>query len=339
MSEGSPDPVAVLGAGAVGCVVGARLAKAGVDVTLVARAAHAKTLREKGLTLTTGGASAVHPIRVADRLDFAPGLLILAVKTQDLRSACEDAKPWAGDATVVTLQNGLRAEEIAAEALGAERIVGGVVLFDAVFLEPGQVTLNRDGMLLVGSPTGNTAEARRVAGLLSRGIATRVVANLRACRWTKLLVNLNNAIPAATGLPVQAAYAEPGVPALAVRMMREGLAVAGAAREAVASIPWASVPLIRALWLLPVGIASRILVRKARRLLRDVPALGSTLQSIRRGRLTEIDYLNGEIVGLGWKLGVPTPVNAALVAAVHEVEATGRFLSPAELLRRAPAHE
>jgi len=322
----------------VGGVVAARLAQAGLDVTLVARTAYATTLQQNGLTLTSRGAAAVRHVRVADRLDFAPDLLILAVKTQDLRGACESVRGWAKDATVLTMQNGLRAEEIAAEVLGAERIVGAVVLFDAVCLEPGQVTLNRDGLLLVGSPTGNPTEARRVADILSPGIATRVVTNLRACRWTKLLVNLNNAIPAVTGLPVQPAYAEPGLPTLAVRMMREGLAVADAARAVVASIPWASVPLIRALSLLPVGIASRILVRKARKLLGDTPTLGSTLQSIRRGRPTEIDYLNGEIVGLGRKLGTPTPVNAALVAAVHEVEATGRFLSPAELLRRAPAH-
>ncbi len=84
---------------------------------------------------------------------------------------------------------------------------------------------------------------------------------------------------------------------------------------------------IRLIARLPIGVAARVLGAMARRIDTRSPLLGSTLQSIRRGRPTEIDYLNGEIVQLGQKIGVSTPLNAKMVELVHGVERTRQFLS------------
>ena len=83
---------------------------------------------------------------------------------------------------------------------------------------------------------------------------------------------------------------------------------------------------------LPLGLAARLAALMVRRHETRWPIIGSTLQSLRRGRPTEIDYLNGEVVTLGQRLGVKTPVNRAIVALVHQVEATGRFSSRDEIL-------
>src|SRR5690606_23532400 len=74
------------------------------------------------------------------------------------------------------------------------------------------------------------------------------------------------------------------------------------------------------------------LALQLRAYLGDVPNPGSTLQSIRRGQASEIDYLNGAIVSAGLVAGVPTPVNERMVALVHDVERTGRFLNPSDVL-------
>jgi 2-dehydropantoate 2-reductase len=81
---------------------------------------------------------------------------------------------------------------------------------------------------------------------------------------------------------------------------------------------------------MPLPIATRVLRLSSLSLGRS-PALGSTLQSIRRGEKTEIDYLNGEVVALGKRIGRPTPYNSAVVDLVHQVEATGRFLTEEEV--------
>jgi 2-dehydropantoate 2-reductase len=82
---------------------------------------------------------------------------------------------------------------------------------------------------------------------------------------------------------------------------------------------------------MPLGIAGRIAAAKVRRLTTEWPLWGSTLQSIQRGRPTEIDYLNGEIEELGKRHGEATPLNAKIVDLVHQVERTGQFLSVEEI--------
>jgi len=83
----------------------------------------------------------------------------------------------------------------------------------------------------------------------------------------------------------------------------------------------------------PLSISSSILKDKAKSL-GEQPILGSTLQSIKRGKSTEVDYLNGEIVSLGKRMGIPTPVNSLMVELVHKVESTGKFLTIDELAQR-----
>ena len=82
---------------------------------------------------------------------------------------------------------------------------------------------------------------------------------------------------------------------------------------------------------MPLGVAGRIAAAKVRRLTTLWPLWGSTLQSIQRGRPTEIDYLNGEIVELGKRCGEVTPLNSKIVELVHQVERTGQFLSVEEI--------
>ena len=111
--------------------------------------------------------------------------------------------------------------------------------------------------------------------------------------------------------------------------MREGVRVAkraGIRLESLADMPALLICLID--WL-ALRLAAARAAAKARSM--ESPLMGSTLQSLQRGRPTEIDYLNGEVVRLGGELGVPAPLNARLVELVHQIERSGRFWKPEAL--------
>ncbi len=330
--------IAIIGAGAVGSVFGALLDRAGQDVTLIARPAHVAAMRRQGLRVDGYLGSFTAPVAAAEVLDFRPDLALLAVKTQDVLGALRGNLAFLAGVPLVTLQNGVRSDELAASLLPAQQIVGGVVSTLAIYLNPGSVTLGYPGPLVIGRPGGpRDAQVEAVAGVLGQAVPTRVTDNVRGARWLKLIVNLNNALPAATNLAMTEVYADPFLRRLAVMMMREGLRVAARAGILLESLPDVSVTLARLVSVLPVGVAANVAGAKARRFAAGQPLLGSTLQSLRRGRPTEIDYLNGEVVRLGQELGVPTPLNASVVGLVHRVEETGRFWEAAEVGRAVGA--
>jgi 2-dehydropantoate 2-reductase len=213
--------------------------------------------------------------------------------------------------------------------------MGCVCVLDVTFLDPGRVTLGPVGGLVLGRPRGLAdAAVRDAAAMFQRGgMPAEATDDLAGARWTKLLVNLNNALPAATGRSIQALYEHPGVPAFVASVMREGVAVAKAEGARLAPIPWTSPALLRSLAILPPAVAGAVLRRRVRALFAGAPLWGSTLQSVRRGRPTEVDYLNGEVVRRGRARGVSTPRNAALVEAVHAVEQGRGFRAVPRLLQ------
>ena len=132
--------VAVIGAGAIGCVTGALLQDNGHDVTLVGRDDQASVIAANGLTIDGVLGANTYRIPAKTVIDFEPDALILAVKTQDVESACRAALPYAKDTLVITMQNGVRSDEAAESVLGKENIISAVVMYGATYIEPGRVT-------------------------------------------------------------------------------------------------------------------------------------------------------------------------------------------------------
>jgi 2-dehydropantoate 2-reductase len=323
--------VAVIGAGAVGSVIGGLLAGAHQDVTLIGRRPHVDAVNRDGLRID--GALGMMQVRVgaAERLDFRPDLALLTAKTQGVAATARAVAPYVAGVPVVTMQNGVRSDELVADVLGKDDVLSCVVLFGATFLEPGSVTYSPPGTLVLGAPFGPIQErTRTVAAVLDKAVPTHLTANIAGAHWTKLVINENNALPAVTGLSIQDVNRQPALRRLSVLMMREAVATIAAAGIELVSLPGVPATALRALLRLPLPAASRLLGLLSRSL-GTTPALGSTLQSLRRGEKTEIDYLNGEVVALGERTGTPTPYNAAVVELVHEVEATGVFLTTEEV--------
>jgi 2-dehydropantoate 2-reductase len=304
----------IIGAGAIGGTIGARLLGSGHEVVLTARGAHLDALRDGGLrfgtpdgTVTIPAAAVAGPGELSLRADDA---LILGVKTQDAAAAL-DAWAWqpvtgggvaAHRLPVFCAQNGVASERIALRRF--RHVYGVCVWLPATHLEPGVIEAQGSpmtGLLPIGRyPAGSDETARRVAADLagSRFLAP-VSEQVMRFKYGKLLTNLANAVEALFGPAAAQNENSAHADELRRRARDEGAAVLAAA-----GIEHTSAQEQAALRGDQVRIQP---VRGARR------GGGSSWQSLTRGTGSiEADYLNGEIVQLGREHGIPTPVNELL---------------------------
>jgi len=299
-------------------------------VTLIARRAHAKAIRAKGLRIGGALGGLTLEVKAAETLDFRPDVTLLAVKTQDVESACRPVSAALRDAAVVTLQNGVRSDEIVAALLLQENIVSGVVLLNAQFLEPGEIIYARGWRLIIGEPFGpNGPRVKELRFLLGRAVRTETSNDICGAHWTKLLMNnIANGLEAMTGLSVRECLRAPRMRRIAALTLKEGYRAVR--RSGIRLAPLPGVPLASLTFIVrsPLPATAWMLGRSVG----SLKTLGSTLKSLRRGRPTEIDYLNGEIVSLGREVGMATPYNAEAVNLVHEVEKSRCFFIPDELV-------
>ncbi|GMA27769.1 ketopantoate reductase family protein [Arenivirga flava] len=328
--------IAVLGAGAVGGTLAALLDRAGHEVAVTARGAHLAAIAERGLSLRGGWGEHVARIPAAERLDRSPELAIVATKAQDAGGAIAAGAELLAGVPLVIVQNGLSGIDSAAASAPSSPLIGGLALFAASHLEPGLVEVTAPGALLLAPGSRGAGAALALAArALAPLLPVQLGDDLRAAQWSKLLVNQVNALPAVTGLSVQATVAHTGLLRVLTRSMQEAARVAAASGARFAPLGVVDERAVAALRTLPTALAAA-LPRRMARSMGDVPNPGSTLQSVRRGVPTEIDHLNGAIVDAARSAGLQAPVNAAITAMVHEAAARG-FLSPDEVVARIAA--
>jgi 2-dehydropantoate 2-reductase len=327
--------IAVIGAGAIGGALAALLDRAGNDVEVTARGTGLAAIRSGGIRLSGQWGEHVAHVTAGERLSRRAELAIVATKAVDAPGALRDNLEWLGGIPVLVVQNGLSGISAAVEAAPTSDIVGGLAVFAASFLEPGVVTVTTGGPLYVGvADETSDIPARFVAQVLGSVLETIVVPDFTGAQWTKLIVNQVNAIPAITGLSVQSVISDHRLRRVMTASMRENVRVARELGIRFAPMNGLGNGALRLVGAAPLWLG-QLLPLAMRRRMGAVPNPGSTQQSIRRGQPTEIDYLNGAVVDAARGTPVPTPVNAALVTMVHEVEKTGQFLPTSELVSRA----
>lgn len=325
--------IGIIGAGALGGLFAALLDRAGHEVAVTARGPHLAAIRRDGLRLEGAYGSVVARLAAEEVLSAAPELAFLAVKAQDAGAAAgQNAAALAG-VPVVVVQNGVTGPQALREVLPGSPLIGAASMIASSFLEPGVITVTARGVTVLAADSASEADLVAAATLLGTVVEARTAADLAGLQWSKLVVNQLNAAPAITGLPLQEAMRSlPLVRAIAAAM-RETIHVARADGVRLAGLPSLPSALVRSLDVLPLAIGARVLRRSVAERMGEVPNPGSTLQSIRRGRPTEIDHLSGAVVTAGDRLGIPTPVNRCIVDLVREAAATGRFLPPDEAAR------
>ena len=297
--------IAVVGAGAVGGYFGGLLARGGASVVMIGRAAFVEAVKKNGLFLDTLQFQETVRIEASTELNAVLGaeIVLFCVKTTDNAATARALAPLlAPGALVLSMQNGVdNVEQIRAAA--PIEALPSVVYVAASVPESGRVKHAGRGDLVVGPENEKT---KRIAALFSRAkVACRISENIDGELWTKLIWNC--ALNAVSALG-RAKYGQIAASADARKVVEttvyEVLAVARAAGIHLPGLEDPQTAMAGAL-----KIATQL-----------AEAFSSTAQDLNRGKLTEIDSLNGYISRRGAELGVPTPVNHALYALVKLAE-------------------
>jgi len=323
--------VAVIGAGAVGGTIAALLHRAGHEVEVTARGEHLAAIADRGIRLSGAWGEYVAHVTASERLQSAPDIVFVTTKAHDAAAAVSDAGDLLDGIPIVIVQNGLGGISVASTANPRARVVGALALFAASYLSPGDVAVTATGSVYLGAGAGGAVVLAET--VLGEVLPAVVTPGFAGALWTKLVVNQINALPAITGMSAQAVIADPGLRRIMTDGMQETVRVALVTGVRFAPLQGLSHLILVTFARVPFVVAQLLPLLLARRM-GTVPNPGSTLQSIRRGQRTEVDYLNGAVVEAARAVGRAAPVNSALVALVHEVEASGRFLSPTEVIAR-----
>lgn len=324
--------IAVIGAGAIGALVAGYLKSKGEDVVLVGRADAVKAIKKNGLEISGCRGDFNIKINAVEKLNFYPDLTILATKSQDLEAAIKENLKFLQESIILTTQNGLQADFLAAKLISQENIISSIVMFGSTYLEPGKIVHNFEGSWILGRIfKKNNERVVEVSEILDQAFPAIVAEDIKGMKYLKVFVNANNCIPAILGLSMQEAFQDLEVSRIAIAIWKEGLNIVNKAGINLVSLPDFPLERLTKLTALPTDAAAKIysgiMVN-----LSKVPLYGSILQSIKRAKLSEIDYINGEFVTLAKNNNLSAALNIKLVEMVHSVERNNKFFSKEELI-------
>ena len=296
--------IAVIGTGGVGGGFGAALAKAGGDVTFLARGAHLAAMREHGLRIAGDrGDTVIHPVQATDDpASIGPvDVVLFCVKLWDVETAGAAIKGMVGPETaVIPLQNGIDAASRLTPILGASALMGGTVGISATIAAPGQIKQTGTMMTMAfGELDGRPSpRGERLLALAQKaGFDVTLTPTIETSIWIKFIMLTGvSGVTALTRLPIGKLRDDPDVFALFESVMRETEALGRA--KGVKGLE---------------GVADRHLAG-----LRSSPptVMASMAHDLIRGNRIELPWLAGRVVSLGKELGVPTPANAFIYAAL-----------------------
>jgi 2-dehydropantoate 2-reductase len=327
------ESIAIAGAGSIGCFVGGVLAAAGRDVAMLARPATIAAIESGGLRVTSFEGFdrhiAANRLRLSDQGAVMAGarIVLVTVKNADTAAMADViARNAPPDAIVVSLQNGIGNAAVLRERLAGRHVLGAMVPFNVVMQGTSHVHRATSGDIVVEQNDARIAEQLSVAGLVMRPTD-----NITGVLWGKLLLNLNNAFNALSGLPLRDELSRRDWRRLLARQISEALAVMRA--EGIVPVSSTLIPPAWTPYLLRLpDDLFRILAGRTIRI--DPQARSSMWDDLQRGRTTEIDYLQGEILRLAMRHGIDVPLTRRAIALVKDAELQKRgapCLAPAQI--------
>lgn len=301
------NKIMILGAGAMGCLFGARLTQAGYDVALVdVWREHIEAINATGLKLDSDDGE--HTVRVkagnAADINFQPDLVIVFTKTLHTATALESVRHlFGGQTCLLTLQNGLGNVEILGRFAAAGRLMHGVTNYPSDLKGPGHVSSHGSGYIRIYGVDGRCTDAHKAIAdaLCQAGFHCTLDADVERAIWEKVAFNAAmNSLTAVTGMTVGEVGASMSGPVLARQIVSETADVARAKNIVIdADAIWQSI--------------RTVFVEHAQH-------KPSMLQDILQGRATEIESINGAIAAAARTHQVPAPVTETLCHLVRMIE-------------------
>ncbi len=317
----------IVGAGAIGSLVGSRLASVGHDVTLVGRGDYVDAVRTRGLGWEVDGEreyvtsvkAVTHVPRPGSAVQEPFDVVILTVKAYDTTEAVSQAAPLIERGVpLLLLQNGVGGEALARDVVERAAIYSAVITLPVEVLEPGLIRLTRSkgGLGLAPTEAGQSVESLAHA-FREAGFDVSAYDDYRAMKWSKLLLNmLSNASPAILDMPPDQVFAHPGLFALERRAFREAMQVIHALGLRPVNLPGYPVPLFAwGICNLPEWLLRPIFQRTI------VKGRGGKMPSLyldlaRQKQRSEVEFLNGAVVRHARAAGVAAPANEALYSTL-----------------------
>lgn len=324
--------IVVIGAGGVGGITAALLAKAGYNVEVVCKYPElAEKIKTKGLHIfgLCGNFQVKMPaVAAVNELEEKKDFVLMATKAYDLPQAAKQILPFLKEnSAVVSMQNGI-CEDILAEIVGQERTIGCIVGWGATMHQPGELEMTSTGEFVIGNLNNLIDERIKfLKSIFDTIYPVEISQNIMGHLYSKLIINsCITTLGAICGLYLGKMLAVKKIRGIFLDIMEEAIAVANAHGIKVETYA-GKLDYYRFLKSksffgnLKRHLFIRMIGYKYRRL------KSSSLQSLERGKNTEIDYLNGYIAKLAKQKNIPAPVNQALLKMVKEIEAGGRKIS------------
>jgi len=328
--------ICVVGPGAIGGVVAAILTRKGYDIQLVAKHQDlAEKISRSGIQVSGylgEFKQAIPTVATSNELEGVFDYVLIATKAYGMEEAARGFLPYLDEnSRVVSMQNGI-CEPALAEVLGKERTIGCVVGWGGTMHEPGRVEMTSGGECILGNWNREADEKlEKLAEIMGHVIETRISNDILSELYSKMIINACiTTLGVISGLYLGKILAKRKARILFIEVIREAVEVAGAMGLTIA--PGARGKLDYYKFIAPGFLSGFrrhltiwIIGIKYRKL------KSSSLQSLERGRKTEVDYYNGYIVEQGKAFSVSTPVNNKLKSMVNEIETGKRKIAPENL--------
>ena len=316
---------AIYGAGSLGTILGAYITKNGGEVELINRnKAHVEALRKNGATVTgtvnfTQKVTAYTPDEMSGRYD----IIFLMTKQQHNGEVVAFLKDYlAEDGVIVTLQNGIP-ELLIGEIVGEERVLGCTVAWGATMKEPGvcELTSAPDSLTfslgsLQAQPNKHLADVKALLELMG---SVEIDKNFIGSRWSKLLINSAfSGMSAVLGCTFGEAAGNKASRRVVQALIKECIDVCAAGNIRIEPVQGKDIVKLLdykncikkafSFFIIPIAIRKHALLK------------ASMLQDLEKGKKSEVDAINGVVSTFGRKVGVPTPMNDAVVSVIHQIE-------------------
>jgi len=335
--------VGVLGAGAIGSMLGGLIKRHApdLDVVLIARGEHGDAMRSQGGVQLQGRWGVVHvPLHVTDDVQALAGsdYVLLTVKAYSTEEAIRTAAEQIGGATVISIQNGVN-QPILSRYLPPARLMMGMTATNVAVSAPGTVTMQRNDATVIGPGFADgSREATNAAANLLRQSRLKIVTdpNVVGSQYNKLIFNTLGAASSlsASDFLGDAVLHRAWRREVAIPLQRESLDVLIRSGIRLSRIPGAPdvYRFRRLLHALNWPVLGRTTEFAVRRFFNRKPIRFSLAIDLVRGKRTEVDFINGEIVRLAEDHGLGAPMNAKVVELVHALERRGGFFTRDEVI-------
>ena len=322
MSQNKSLKFGILGAGSIGCYIGANLQNGGHDVVFAGRDKLRMEIKEYGFTITDLETKNFRLPPETIRYSATPEILnhcdviLVTVKSQGTKEAITTIKNIIRpDAVLVSFQNGVSNAGSIREILPDRTVLAGMVPYNVVQIGNGKFHSGTSGDLVIEKRLGVSENI--VQALIDSGLAAKEHPDLPGILWGKLILNLNNAINALAGVPLKEELSNVAYRKILAETQREALRLL----KRAGIKPRRSGKMIPQIAPFVLGLSDFLFFRIASTMIQIDPLARSSMwEDLNKGRETEIDYINGEIISLAKSLNAQAPINSKIVELIKVVE-------------------